>query len=48
MGRPMVRCDEAPWRLVGVSLAGWNALASLAVAAFAFWSFARLRRAGAA
>ena len=45
MGRPMVRCDEAPWRLFGVSLAGWNALASLAVAAFAYWSFMRLRRA---
>ena len=31
----VVRCDEAPWRLFGVSLAGWNVLiaATLAVVA---------------
>jgi disulfide bond formation protein DsbB len=23
------RCDEAPWRLIGLSMAGWNALISL-------------------
>ncbi len=28
MNAPLVRCDEAPWRLLGVSLAGWNALLS--------------------
>jgi len=28
----VVRCDEAPWRLLGLSFAGWNVLASLAVA----------------
>ncbi|HEX7752003.1 MAG TPA: disulfide bond formation protein B [Novosphingobium sp.] len=27
---PMVRCDVAPWSLLGVSLAGWNFLFSLA------------------
>lgn len=30
---PMIRCDVAQWRLAGVSLAGWNALVSLAGAA---------------
>jgi disulfide bond formation protein DsbB len=28
-----VRCDEAPWSLFGLSMAGWNALASLGLAA---------------
>ena len=31
----IVRCDEAMWRLLGVSLAGYNAILSLAVAAVA-------------
>ncbi|MGI8943792.1 MAG: disulfide bond formation protein B [Qipengyuania sp.] len=30
MNAPMVRCDEAPWSLLGVSLAGWNFLISTA------------------
>ena len=25
---PVVRCDEAPWSLFGVSMAGWNGLIS--------------------
>ena len=29
----IVRCDEALWRLLGVSLAGYNAIFSLAIAA---------------
>jgi disulfide bond formation protein DsbB len=28
----IVRCDEAAWRLLGISLAGYNAILSLAVA----------------
>jgi len=32
----IVRCDEAQWRLFGNSLAGYNAIVSLAAAAFAF------------
>jgi disulfide bond formation protein DsbB len=28
----VIRCDEAPWQLFGISLAGWNALASLMLA----------------
>lgn len=37
----IVRCDEAQWRLFGISLAGYNAVFSLAVAAIAL---ALLRR----
>jgi disulfide bond formation protein DsbB len=33
MRAPFVRCDQAQWRLLGVSLAGWNALVSLGGAA---------------
>ena len=33
----IVRCDEAPWRLFGMSLAGYNVLVSLALAAVALW-----------
>ena len=32
MNAPMIRCDEAPWDLFGVSLAGWNFLISTASA----------------
>jgi disulfide bond formation protein DsbB len=37
----VVRCDEAAWRFLGLSLAGYNALISLALAAVAacgFWA----------
>lgn len=33
----LVRCDEAPWRFLGLSLAGYNALISLGLAAAAVW-----------
>jgi disulfide bond formation protein DsbB len=26
-------CDEAPWRILGLSMAGWNALVSLGLSA---------------
>jgi disulfide bond formation protein DsbB len=43
-----VRCDEAAWRFLGLSLAGWNVLISLALAAVAVWgittSARRLRK----
>jgi disulfide bond formation protein DsbB len=32
----VVRCDEAAWRLFGISLAGYNVLISLALAGLAF------------
>jgi disulfide bond formation protein DsbB len=33
----IVRCDEAAWRFLGLSLAGYNVLISLALAAIAAW-----------
>jgi disulfide bond formation protein DsbB len=33
----VVRCDEAAWRYLGLSLAGYNVLISLALAAIALW-----------
>jgi disulfide bond formation protein DsbB len=32
MAAPVTRCDTAPWSLLGISLAGYNALLSLAAA----------------
>ena len=29
---PVVRCDEIAWQALGISMAGWNAIASLAAA----------------
>lgn len=33
----IVRCDEAAWVFLGLSMAGWNAIISGALAALAFW-----------
>lgn len=41
--RPVVRCDEIPWSLFGISLAGFNALISAALAALALWALAHYR-----
>ncbi len=35
------RCDEAAWRFLGLSLAGYNVLVSLALAAVALWGAAK-------
>jgi disulfide bond formation protein DsbB len=35
----VVRCDEAAWRFLGFSLAGWNVLVSLGLAALAAHGF---------
>jgi disulfide bond formation protein DsbB len=37
----VVPCDEVQWRFLGLSLAGYNALISLLMAAIAGWGFAR-------
>lgn len=37
----VVSCTEAAWRLLGLSLAGWNALASLALLALALLGLRR-------
>ena len=36
----VVRCDDAAWRFLGLSLAGYNALISLGLAAIAAWAAA--------
>ena len=37
-----VPCDEVPWSLFGISMAGYNALASLGLALASFWAAGRL------
>ena len=32
MNAPLVRCDEIPWALAGISMAGWNAIVSFFLA----------------
>ncbi len=41
MNAPLVRCDEVPWEMFGLSMASWNAVASLAFAAL--WLMAARR-----
>ena len=36
----VIRCDEVQWRFLGLSLAGYNVLISLLMAAIAAWGFA--------
>ena len=36
MNAPVVRCDEAPWTLLGISLAGFNFLISAGATLFIF------------
>jgi disulfide bond formation protein DsbB len=38
---PVIRCDEASWRFLGLSFAGWNALISAALAAIAAYGAAK-------
>ncbi len=40
----VVRCDEVQWRFLGLSFAGYNVLASLALAALCGWGLVRLKR----
>ncbi|MCC5992014.1 MAG: disulfide bond formation protein B [Rhodobacteraceae bacterium] len=32
MGAPVVRCDEVPWEMFGLSMASWNAVFSFGIA----------------
>ncbi|MGB0902150.1 disulfide bond formation protein B [Halocynthiibacter sp.] len=41
MSAPLVRCDEIPWDMFGISMAGWNGLISFTL--FGLWVLA-LRR----
>jgi disulfide bond formation protein DsbB len=38
----VIRCDEVQWRFLGLSLAGYNVLISLAMAALASWGIAKM------
>jgi disulfide bond formation protein DsbB len=40
----VIRCDEVQWRFLGISLAGYNVLISLLMAAIALWGIGRSAR----
>jgi disulfide bond formation protein DsbB len=40
----VVRCDEVQWRFLGLSLAGYNVLISLSMAAIAAWGMAGIAK----
>ena len=40
----VIRCDEVQWRFLGLSLAGYNVLISLLMAAIAAWGIVVMRR----
>ncbi|HVX79068.1 MAG TPA: disulfide bond formation protein B [Bradyrhizobium sp.] len=40
----VIRCDEVQWRFLGLSLAGYNVLISLLMAAIALWGIGRTVR----
>lgn len=41
MAAPLIRCDEVAWQMLGLSMASWNLLASLALAGVWLWAAAR-------
>lgn len=43
LAAPVIRCDAAQWTLLGVSLAGYNAILSLGGAAVILWLIGRVR-----
>ncbi|MEZ5647766.1 MAG: disulfide bond formation protein B [Alphaproteobacteria bacterium] len=43
-GTHVVRCDEAPWVFLGLSLAGWNAIAAFGLGVLALRSSRRVAR----
>ncbi|MEO6152894.1 MAG: disulfide bond formation protein B [Croceibacterium sp.] len=45
LNAPLIRCDEAQWRLAGISLAGFNAIISIAVTLAIGWLLGKDRRA---
>ncbi len=45
LGQPFVACDEVPWDLFGISIAGYNFLAMLGFAVFCFWMLRQRREA---
>jgi disulfide bond formation protein DsbB len=45
LNAPIVRCDEPAWTMVGLSMAGYDLLYALALAAFTLWGALRSREA---
>ncbi len=43
LATPITRCDDIPWSWLGVSMAGWNAIISLAAAGAIAWLITRPR-----
>lgn len=43
MSAPLIRCDDIPWEMLGLSMAGWNAVISTGL--FAAWLIAATRKA---
>lgn len=43
LATPIVRCDAIPWSWLGISMAGWNAILSLAAAGAIAWLITRPR-----
>ncbi|AVL54750.1 disulfide bond formation protein B [Roseobacter denitrificans] len=41
MNAPLVRCDDIPWEMLGLSMAGWNGVLSLALAALWLTAYRR-------
>ena len=37
MATPLIRCDQVQWSWLGVSMAGWNAIVSIASASVILW-----------
>lgn len=37
MAAPVIRCDETPWSLFGISMAGYNALISFLMGGLVLW-----------
>jgi disulfide bond formation protein DsbB len=44
LNAPLIRCDQAPWSFLGLSLAGWNAVISTLAALAILVLLARSRR----
>ena len=46
MNAPLTRCDQVQWEMLGISMAGWNAIVSIGAALVILWlSLRRPRRA---
>ena len=45
LNAPLARCDEVPWSLFGISMAGYNLIIAIALAAFAVLAWRRMMQA---